>query len=651
MKKILSILYVIVAITGCGKTQGNIGPLSTKEQQNAVSSADKPGSIIGAYTNGTPDSNFESASALIDEPFTPIPPTSIEFLLDFTGSSTPKDECLNKSLPLRQKIPLFFFSLASQRKESDMNVALGVSYFTNGNSTSLIPVSNNFRRETTWYNKIVQEPRYAGNGDNYVKVIDEAIAEISKTNLDPTDGDLSEKQVLILIGDGTFYADQNPKDAILAKLTEHKKLLERERKSFEFYILLYCTSLHQGQKKMWDELDQNDYIKVIEIDADSFEWLKDLSKGVLGVSSEAKYWPDNKLRNRVLRVSGDDIVKIQGIGLSEGGQLIAQYEESEIIVETSRELPNWFFDKNRISDIRNDCGVREIKIRYTGSDLVFYWLENEKFEFSEPSLSVYPDKDAVIAVVKMKLPQGGSRLGVENCYNSFLKIDKKEFPLSIVSSSCKFDVCLENSSLVSTYRIDINDILSDMTNLEYGFTRKDGSAVVMRSTVIPAPYLISQNVEMKFLDDDDSERKLKSDGETVDTFSIQIPIIFYDKNSWSINIEANVIDGKDNSAINIDGLPNGASVEKCPGVNYQVNDESEKIQHGIIQNNNGQMRILEILMMTNVGWEISNGEVEYKDYCEFTRFEVNFQNKNGIDIMNWVCAQEDEDFSCELRNK
>lgn len=622
-------IFILILLVSCSNANSKTEHVvRTAGRQNAVLDGRSTDLRLEGQPSGSATSAYSPVdTANLEAPFTEIPPTAVEFLLDYTQSSAITADCLGTYAPLRQKVPLFFFSLANQR--ADMDVALGVSYFTKGAYRSVIGPSKDFRTHTTWYQEILNEPTFEDVGDNYAKVIDEGISSLHDTN--------QSREVLILIGDGT-YKNSDVKEQILDVLSQRRTEAAAEGRSIELHVLLYCTP--SSSRDLWTGpagLDsRSDFITVSYIDGPSSDWLRQIAAQVFGISSDQQYWLDTQSRDSVHRnISGDVITNVQGVGLDEGGQLIVNHGEN--IIETSHELRNWFLNRNPPMLPKNDCRAPDVKIHYTGSGPVFHWLESRTFEYPEPSLTFLKDNETNIAILAMRLPENASFMGIESCYKPFLRIGDKEPPFRVVSS-CTSHVCLENSTLVSVYEINPKELRTDITSLSYGFRRKTDDAVVSTSTKLPAPFLISQKIDPGYLLG--SDHRIRFEGTDLATFVIPIPVLFFQPGVWEIQIEARPAVQKDAS---IEGLPPGPT-KKCPS-RISVREESEWILY-----NTSNKGTLEILMATNLGWQPTQ-PTDFTDFCGFSIFDIEFHKIDGSGVSKWACKYSEGIFACDLRRE
>ncbi len=625
MKKIWAIILVFVFLFAYKGQRADSSSSRNMNARSLLNTGLKSSPVFSAKSSDIIGSPWKSYVSSRTEPFEPIPPSSIEFLMDYTISSTVDNECLERNLPLRQQIPLFFFSLASQRAE--MNVALGASYFTNGEYFPVVNTNKDFRENTEWYSKISKEPKTAGFGDMYADVIERAFLSSSKETME------QKRQIVVMIGDGSYAKDTEAE--IKSRIAKLNKELKPDDKSLGFYAVLFCVP--PEQREMWERLGDNQFVTVYFIGDDYLNWLPKISKDLMGISDDEQFWLNNENRDDTyFGIPGDSIYRIQGVGLREGG--LIKINGGDAIVETSHEIPNWFLDQRRNWSVDAGCENHDVQIHYSGSGPVLHWLNDvDDFKFSTPSMKVYFDGDTNTAVVKSAVQQGAGMPGLENCYEPFLIIDGEDKLPKAFSTSCNFEVCFENSHLVSVFDIGA-EISGGIESIEYGFRKKNEDRRYV-SSEFPVPFLITQNIKPNYLEKK-HRHELKFDGKRVHTFSILIPILFFDGNKWDVQVVAYTLNGQNTS---IEGVPPG-SKKLCPGTAYHVERDTEKISF-----NTDEKGVFEILMMTNLGWDTASeeNETDYDNYCGFDEFDIQFVNKRNGQSVDWKCQQREGEFICK----
>lgn len=661
MKNRLSLAIIIVFMfVGCNPattetpvaTDTIIAP--TQNLQNTpITSSSNLNTLSPAVNERQPD--------IIGDPFTPITSTAVEFLLDFSFSTSSKSiddvnySCLSNLEVLRKQIPLFFFSVAHEKPELDIDI--GASYF-NGNFRSdpdgyyqLILLGKSFHDDTNWYRRIkdLNDTQY---GENYAKSINRSLA-----NLDNSE---KQNQFVVFIGDGTYRS--------IDQLQEIKNTMNVSDNQ-QLRIILICTD--KNQREGWEDVFHNEGKRVkidfIDPDTNSYSWLYQLSQEILGVeiqegeqSTIPNFWLNagTVLRNEtamqspesvspegrgepygqvsIVRtksvgpVTGDSKWRVRAVQLLEGGRI--EINDREYVLETSKEIPN-SFSMNKFHPIQSDCEPQIINVKYTGLGPLLYWIEQKKPVFSTPTLEMSGfsvASSSVTAVIKMKVKDVDNLSNLEMCYQPFLKIGNEIQPSPLISSSCNSIICAEQSYL--TFRYQLETSFSKNAAVHFGYMRN--SEIVSESRLQPAPFIIQTDDNIKGHSAyDDNDRFTDSIGKPVKTYIFDIPVFFYDPIRWDISIQAtstlgeSLLKGRKVSEIN----------EVCPNKQTAITATDNRMKYAISSEND----YVRFFFASNVAWDF-NGDSGYQEYCGFESFRITWVEKETNETIKWTCDRSRE---------
>lgn len=543
-----------------------------------------------------------------------------------------------------KKIPLFFYSAVYQRPELDIEI--GISYF-NGNFTDdrdgyyqLIPLGKISNLDTSWYPKIIDMNDTRG-GEKYAASINRALANLERST--------QQKQFVVFVGDGTFSSiDELERIKNEIKLSENRQLR----------ILLFCTDSYL--RRSWEQFSKEDRIKIefIDFDANSYSWLYQISQEILGVANPAEratmpnLWlntgiPESESSESMAMavreqvnvaktesfgpIAGDSQWRFRAVQLLEGGRI--EINGQEYVVETANSIPN-FFDMSKFHPIDSECEPQNISVKYTGPGPALYWIEQKKPIFSAPTMEMSEfsiASSSMTAIIKTKVKDVPNLSNLELCYQPFLKIGSEIKPSPLISPSCSFIICGEQSSLVSRYQLEAE--FAKNASVSFGLIRNYDGEIVSESNMQPAPFIIQTQDTIKGRSAESGDRFKDSMGKPVVTYIFDVPVFFYDPTRWNILIQArstldeSLLSGRNVSEIN----------QVCPNQQTDMTKTDNRMKYAISSEND----YIRFFFASNVAWDFDS-TYAYPEYCGFESFTITWSEKETNEIVKWACYRSIE---------
>ena len=246
------------------------------------------------------------------------------------------------------------------------------------------------------------------------------------------------------------------------------------------------------------------------------------------------------------------------------------------------------------------------------------------------------------ANLKEKIVGGGNLSKLESCYTPFLEVNNEKVEPKI-SPSCNSVLCTEQSYLIARFHWQKD--FPKNAKIHYGFIDNQSKEIINDAFIPPPPFIITSDTRIDMVLDND--KKLRQGEEYIETYSMSIPVFFYDPLNWEINVTAISEKEEDQlKGLKVKGT-NGSSLF-CPDKNFSVTRSSDRIRFS-----DDNPLELQILLMSNVGWNFAKGGTEFESnqYCGFTSYDIEWKEKNGGRITLWNCHKRENGVQifCERR--